>query len=246
MALVASVALSLAAIFAQQQAVGTEQNLHHLRLRSLLSVRESLARIVLSQAHLYPCTAPSPVLDYTSCAPKIDEIRSRVELAVPGCVLASGSLGPLCGIVVDLDPTQTFFDTATGTMHLRLIYNGQDASLGAMGTTVELALDTLVAKGKQISCTLDANNPKPFFAGLDKTGAAICEGFGGGTCPEHAYIRSLKKGTKNFEIVCKPLLASPVGCGFEKYVESYNWNGDDSYSVDCQDFRDPFSVWPAL
>lgn len=247
MALVASVVLSLAAIFAQQQAVGTEQNLHHLRLRSLLSIRESLARSVLSQANLYNCPAEKKFS--SACTPKLNEIKNRVELAVPGCVFAPGAtVGPVCGIVVDPDPSQTYFDTANATMHLRLMYNGADASLASIGSKIELAIDSMVAKTSKVACTLNPPHPTPFFVGLYKNGDPICEGFGGGVCGSHQYIRSFAKNPiskVNFAIDCQPLRTSPVSCGFEEFIGDYIWNGDNSYTPDCLPFRNPFAVWPA-
>lgn len=244
MALVASLVLAFAAMFAQQQAVATEKNLRHLRLRNLLTLRENLARTLLGQSAYYNCTGTGASFN---CNLRADKLKDTLNLPIPGCENESGPT--VCGIVFDED-SYVFTPGNPGigsepTVQIRMIYNGQELGLAPVESTTAVTIGFMATAGSTsplVSCTPD----RPFLSRINPAnGQPECSPISQErNCPAGTYLRSLNSSMR---AECVAISTTPVSCGDGFYMSSYQWHGESNYQPDCTEQKlNPFIKWPRL
>lgn len=241
MALLASLVLTFAAMFAQQQAVATEKNLRHLRLRNLLTMREGLARTLLGQSSYYSCTGSGPTL---SCDLDKTKLKEDLNLAIPGC---ENSEVTTCGIVVDEEAGAYVFTPGNAdqdpTVQIRLIYNGTELGLAAVESTTTIAVGALASTGSNNAGIVSCTPGSPFLKKLGANGLPECGPISPErVCPEGTYLKSLDQ---QMRAECVAMTNAELSCAAGKYMTSYHWNGGSDYRTDCTENKlNPFIAWP--
>lgn len=248
MALIASVVLGIAAMFAQQQATDTEKNLRRVRVRSMISLRENLARSLMNQSRTYNCVPGSGV--FPNCTIRVDEafLKTQVNLEIPSCVPSeeiqnsySSANDFICGIMIE--PNSISYDPSTHSTKMKIIYTGLDVPAKSTGQEVEVKLNYLATAGKVISCPID----HPFLIGISATGQAQCGDISKKlVCKKGEFLVGLNS---LFEAFCRNVpLSSRVVCskdgdGNAQYIMAYHWADTYKFDPECNAFLNPFDYF---
>lgn len=269
MALVASLIFAMVAIYAQQMSVDTEKNLRKLRIRSLLTLQENLARLLLNQNRSYICQAGSGT--FPRCAPGdkivIDEffLKLQVEIPVSGCQKSLTNNYPICGIIIE--PGSISYDPVDHSTKIKIAYNGDDTKLNSASNLVEVKLNYLSTSGTSISCSPN----RPFLTGISSQAAAQCDAISpkvpvaligakisffecplGGPITGRWYLEQVNSTVvPRLDPTCRQMDSALLKCpkAPEAYILKYQWDPSNKitpFPISCMDKIDPFLRWPPL
>lgn len=224
------------------------QSIKVARVRSFIATVELQLRAELSHPASYQsCDALSGA---SSC-----RIRSKVLtkfrlLPVPGTACAHASAG--CGLVLMRNNAGTAeaIDFANpyafGTLNsgreavdyeFFLRYSGSDAAI--MDTPVSVAISYDLLQESQLDCAR-IDSAKPFFAGFDNNGRAICRPLPNDCLPGE-FLNEVDSGT--MQTTCNRIQSSDIHCDVTQFVASFSWEKGNVLQSSCVDRRDPFDVF---
>lgn len=108
-----------------------------------------------------------------------------------------------------------------------------------MDTPVSVAISYDLLQESQLDCAR-IDSAKPFFAGFDNNGRAICRPLPNDCLPGE-FLNEVDSGT--MQTTCNRIQSSDIHCDVTQFVASFSWEKGNVLQSGCVDRRDPFDVF---